>query len=105
MLLSFLTVKDKYSKPLIADRSFGGESNKIKNRYCVGGAFCLSLGLKVRFPSVFCLANQLFKIFDIEYGRATHIARHIIKNNDANEMPSAWRMLKQAYNFGARVGA
>lgn len=90
------TLRTEYPDPVTTydrDPQFG---------YCVGGALCMHLGGKERFPDEWALTDILLTANPkLHHFDAVYFAKGIIDSNDKGEFEDAWQWLDTALNHNS----
>jgi hypothetical protein len=82
-------IRARYPRPVTTRNSV--------DSYCVGGAFCLSVGYRARFPRKEFLTMILPEANPHLSGlQALRFARLIVQANDAGDFEAAWKHLNAA---------
>lgn len=95
-MTTYKEIKERFNHPRPAEERSDVDT---PGEYCVGGAFCLHIGVDDPFPDEETLAKNLFLFFDMNsWQEARTYASGIIKANDDSLMDDAWDLLDALFN-------
>lgn len=91
MQATYEQIRERYPNPSCRD-----DGCTPPKAYCVGGALCLAVQVRSRFPFHGVLRDTLIYKYGLEPALANQYAYDIVKSNDAGLFEVAWGLAKCA---------